>query len=554
MNNPRFTDSELIKEEVDDMEECLNHFEAAASSFPISGRTLSENELSDILEVLRANTSFVMENRDESEGKTLVIHIPIFREKLVSAEIEQELCFAWGFPFHTSWSDDWSDEWTEYSFSLFDLKEKGILVKHKESLKQQFLNLYFNGTETGSLQTDDTTIVGKLMKRITSEDLTMDPQIIEKRLNYELDLIKRTGLENYVEAFGKLMDVAKRKDMPVFIDSLDGDGSLVLYCLGITGRNPLQYCLGFSSFLSMDRLTIPWFGIICRHADEHIIYSKLASYFGEDKVGLIPNGIGVDMGGYRVGPPVPSFIDDYTKERLFMVQTSELEQNGIVPISLDETQLLENLIKAESHIRQHHPDFSQNTIPDDDVETFNMLSDGDTDGLPLLSDKWMKKNLCFLEPRTLDELDVLISLYHNGPADLIPMYLDAKRGMLPEAYQGLLEIEPLKRTSGVIVYREQVFEVLKRYAGFSDYEARSFLHLLMRGKRQSIEKYKNQFLESADMLGRDRQLSKIIISMIECFSTESGFGFNRKVGFWHTVLAYRNAYIRCHYDSVNQTE
>ena len=28
MNNPRFIDSELIKDEVDDMEECLEHFES----------------------------------------------------------------------------------------------------------------------------------------------------------------------------------------------------------------------------------------------------------------------------------------------------------------------------------------------------------------------------------------------------------------------------------------------------------------------------------------------------------------------------------------------
>lgn len=43
-------------------------------------------------------------------------------------------------------------------------------------------------------------------------------------------------------------------------------------------------------------------------------------------------------------------------------------------------------------------------------------------------------------------------------------------------------------------------------------------------------------------------------SNIGCFSTESGFGFNRKVGFWHMVLAYRNAYIKCHYPHENQAE
>ena len=35
MNNPRFTDSELIKDVVDDMEECLEHFESGEDSLPM---------------------------------------------------------------------------------------------------------------------------------------------------------------------------------------------------------------------------------------------------------------------------------------------------------------------------------------------------------------------------------------------------------------------------------------------------------------------------------------------------------------------------------------
>lgn len=385
------------------------------------------------------------------------------------------------------------------------------------------------------------------MKRFSCENLTINPETIKRRLNSELDLIRRTGLEKYVEAFAKLLDAAKRKRIPMFIDSLDGEGSLVLYCLGITGRNPLQYCLGFSSFLSIERFTIPWFGIICRKEDNHFIYSKLASYFGEDNIGLIPNGIGVLLGGYRFGPPVPSFIDDFTKERLFIVETTELEQKGIVPIFLDETPLLENLLASEEQIKQNHPEFSLDSIPDDDPETFKMLSEGDTEGLQLLGDRGMKKNLRLLDPNNLDELDAIMSLYYNGPIDLIPMYLDAKRGMLPEGYQELMAMEPLKRTYGVIVYMEQVIEILKRYAGFSDADARSLQHLLMIGKRESIENKKKEFLVDADMLGRNQQLSESILKMINCFSSETGFGFKKKVGYWHTVLAYRNAYIKCHF-------
>ena len=551
-NNTQFLESELIKEEVDDMEECLDHFEAAESAFPLCGRTLSDNEMSEVLDVLQNKTCFSIE-KDMFDANDVemdfVIRVPLPREDLISAEVEQELFFAWDSPNYMTWDKDGTERWTEYHYNINELRKRNLDVNSIERLKKRFMGLFFSQYETKNAKTDDSSMAGKLMKRFSCEDLTINPETIKRRLNSELDLIRRTGLEKYVEAFAKLLDAAKRKRIPMFIDSLDGEGSLVLYCLGIIGRNPLQYCLGFSSFLSIERFTIPWFGIICRKNDERFIYGKLASYFGEDNVGLIPNGIGVMIGGYRVGPPVPSFIDDYTKERLFIVETSELEQKGIVPISLDDSPLLENLLAAEKQIKQNHPDFSLDSIPDDDPETFKMLSDGDTEGLPLLSDRGMKKNLNFLEPKNLDELDAIMSLYFNGPLDLIPMYLDAKRGMLPEGYQELMAMEPLKRTYGVIVYMEQVIEILKRYAGFSDADARSFRHVLMSGKRESIENKKKEFMVDADMLGRNQQLSKFILKMIECFSTDTGFGFKRKVGYWHAVLAYRNAYIKCHFSS-----
>ena len=71
----------------------------------------------------------------------------------------------------------------------------------------------------------------------------------------------------------------------------------------------------------------------------------------------------------------------------------------------------------------------------------------------------------------------------------------------------------------------------------------------MIGKSESIENKKKLFMVNADMIGRNQQLSKNILNIIDCFSTETRFGFKRKVGYWHTVLAYRNAYIKCHFST-----
>ena len=143
MNNPRFVDSELIKDEVDDMEECLEHFETGEDSFPISGRTLSEKELSEVLETLKQQTSFMMMFDKSYDENVFVIHIPLSRETLISAEIEQELCFAWGFTFLTTWGNDWPNQITEYTYLISDLEEKALPVKRKESLIDRFMGLFF---------------------------------------------------------------------------------------------------------------------------------------------------------------------------------------------------------------------------------------------------------------------------------------------------------------------------------------------------------------------------------------------------------------------------
>ena len=151
-NNTRFSDSELIKQEVDDMEECLDHYEAAESVFPICGRTLSDNELSEVLRTLRNDTCFSIEKDifDENEvEKVFVIRVPLSREDLISAEVEQELFFAWDSPEYMTWDIDGTKRWTEYHYNIYGLKRKNLNVNRIDSLKKQFFDLFFKKDEIG---------------------------------------------------------------------------------------------------------------------------------------------------------------------------------------------------------------------------------------------------------------------------------------------------------------------------------------------------------------------------------------------------------------------
>lgn len=143
--NNRYSDSELIKEEVDDMESCLDHFEAAESAFPLCGRTLSDNEMSEVLDVLQNKTCFSIE-KDMFDANDVemdfVIRVPLPRDDLISAEVEQELFFAWDSPNYMTWDKNGTERWTEYHYNINELRNRNLDVNSIERLKKRFMGLF----------------------------------------------------------------------------------------------------------------------------------------------------------------------------------------------------------------------------------------------------------------------------------------------------------------------------------------------------------------------------------------------------------------------------
>ena len=123
--------------------------------------------------------------------------------------------------------------------------------------------------------------------------------------------------------------------------------------------------------------------------------------------------------------------------------------------------------------------------------------------------------------------------------------MDAKRGKLPAEYRGLLEIDELKKTYGVVVYREQIIDVLQDFAGFSAFDAHCFWRALAGKHRKVLNQYWKRYFAKVSSLERNEWLAVKLAKMIDEFSHESGF--ERKVGIHHTLIAYRMAWIKRHY-------
>ncbi len=80
---------------------------------------------------------------------------------------------------------------------------------------------------------------------------------IEEKLNLELETIKKMGLCDYFLIIEDLIQFAREKEIKVGPGRGSAVGSLVLYALGITNINPLDFGLIFERFLNLERITMP---------------------------------------------------------------------------------------------------------------------------------------------------------------------------------------------------------------------------------------------------------------------------------------------------------
>jgi DNA polymerase III subunit alpha len=117
------------------------------------------------------------------------------------------------------------------------------------------------------------------------ERLTLNDEI-EERLNYELDIIDNKKLAGYFLVVSDFIEWSHKQGI---ITNTRGSaaGSLVLYCLGVTNLNPLDYLLPFERFLTKDRPYMPDIDadLADDRRDEVIHY--LMDKYGEDKVAHI---------------------------------------------------------------------------------------------------------------------------------------------------------------------------------------------------------------------------------------------------------------------------
>jgi DNA polymerase-3 subunit alpha len=182
---------------------------------------------------------------------------------------------------------------------------------------------------------------------------------------------------------------------------------------------------------------------------------------------------------------------------------------------------------------------------DESVYT-DIIQKGRTKGVFQIESDGMVDLCKRLQPQNFEELVALIALYRPGPIEsgMLDDFIERKHGRAEITYM-FPELEPiLKPTYGVIVYQEQVMQIVQTIGGFSLGKADLVRRAMGKKIKEEMDKLKEEFAQGASKKGFDKVKAEELFDLIAKFA---GYGFNKSHSAAYASISYYTAWLKKHY-------
>ena len=346
---------------------------------------------------------------------------------------------------------------------------------------------------------------------------TQLPDEVTDRLQFELEIIEKSGNSKYLLFLYNLVNTAQ-KELGALIGPGRGSigGSLVAYCLGITKVDPLKHDLLFERCVNPDKL------------------SHLEVWIDVDEKGLAA---------------ILRWLEE-KNVKIYGGDTLELEDESDIGKWKFTTKLVDKNVLSEiktvlSNIKQTQGiDVNLDDIPIDDSQTFALFQKGETDDIFCFDSYVMQQWLKYLHPTTFNDLVILNVMYRPGIEDYIPQMLQRKNGKEKIEYPIPTMEKYLNETYGIVVYQEQIMMLCRLLADFTRGESDTLCKALGKKRGNVLSVLKQKFIEGGQRNGyRESTLEKIWKDWEE----KGMYAFNKAHAVSLTWLAYQMAYLKANY-------
>ncbi|WP_405662018.1 DNA polymerase III subunit alpha [Streptomyces sp. NBC_00079] len=179
-----------------------------------------------------------------------------------------------------------------------------------------------------------------------------------------------------------------------------------------------------------------------------------------------------------------------------------------------------------------------------DPATYRLIRSAETLGCFQIESPGQRDLVGRLQPATFHDLVVDISLFRPGPvaADMVRPFIEARHGRAPVRYPHPDLEEPLKGTYGVVVFHEQIIDIVAIMAGCGRGEADRVRRGLSDPESQG--RIKVWFAQHAAANGYDVETIQRTWEIIEAFGS---YGFCKAHAVAFAVPTYQSAWLKAHH-------
>jgi len=234
-------------------------------------------------------------------------------------------------------------------------------------------------------------------------------------------------------------------------------------------------------------------------------------------------------------------------ETLTQYDMKHTEMTGLIKFDFLGLKTLTVIDKALKHIKADiGTELDIDTIPTDDLKTYDLLCKGDALGVFQLESSGMRDLLVKMAPRQFSDLIALVALYRPGPLDsgMVNDFVETKHGRATANYP-LPQIKPvLEETYGVIVYQEQVMQIANILASYSLGDADNLRRAMGKKISEVMDKEKVKFMAGAKKNNIPADKAEVVFDLMAKFA---GYGFNKSHSAAYALICYQTAYLKAHY-------
>lgn len=222
-----------------------------------------------------------------------------------------------------------------------------------------------------------------------------------------------------------------------------------------------------------------------------------------------------------------------------------LEDLGLIKIDLLGLINLTTIYKIIKTIElRHKKKIDLFDIDLEDELVFKDVINGKTLGIFQLESNGMTSTIKKIKPKSISEISICSALFRPGPSKQIDTFAKRKNDNLKIEYIDEKNKEILFETYGILVYQEQVINLVKKIANFSPFEADTFRKLIAKKHSNELESFKKLFFENALKNGYTKKQLDKIYDYIYKFAD---YGFNKSHSISYALISYWMLYFKHYY-------